>query len=62
MEIETLIPLHAKHDSDFSQGTEKILSILKKDCLSLCNDKSDYYLRALILWQILNHRVKALEN
>jgi hypothetical protein len=60
--LDKIIPKYASGKEGYSEATESILKELKKKCGSETSNKSDYYLRSLILWQMLNYRIKALGN
>lgn len=60
--IEKLILKFESKNQKYSDATETVLNELKARHTSACNGKTDYYIRALILWRTLNYRLKVLEN
>lgn len=60
--LDTLIlKLNLKHKK-YSDITEVILKEIKNNNQDIIENKKDYYLKALILWRTLDHRIKILEN
>ncbi len=58
--LDKIIPNYSSGKEGYSNDAESILIELKTECTDGVIDKSDYYLRSLILWQMLNYRIKAL--
>ena len=60
--IEELILKFETAKYKYSEMADIVLIELKNNHISVCGDKTDYYIKSLILWRTLNYRIKALES
>lgn len=60
--LDTLIIKFNLDYKKYSDITDVILKELKDNNYDIIEDKKDYYIKALILWRTLDHRIKTLEN
>lgn len=60
--IAKIVPEIVTLETRYIDTTEDILNTLKINHRHVCGGMNDYYVRALILWNTLNYRVKILEN